>query len=95
MIALSKVAPTSGRQDAIAGLSRPGDVIPPEMMERFSQSMLSAIEQKSLQSSNSKPKLSQLIKVSSQEEHERQAKTLAAFVQSMTDEFMSSYRFMN
>ena len=56
--------------------------------------MLHAIEQKSSAAAQ-RPKFSQIVQVSSKEEHERQALTLASFVQTMTDEFMSSFKFMN
>jgi len=63
------------------------------MKEQFAASMAHAIEAKSKQPNRAKN--SRIIQVSSQEEHERQAKTIAAFVSQMTSEFMSSYKYMS
>ena len=38
---------------------------------------------------------SRIVMVSSREEHEKQATTLAAFVQSMTSEFMNSFSHLD
>lgn len=61
--------------------------------EQFAVSMAHAIETKS--KNPSRAKNSRIIQVSSQEEHERQAKTIAAFVSQMTIEFMNSYKYMS
>ena len=61
--------------------------------EQFAESMKNAIEIKEKQPN--RPKNSRIIQVSSQEEHERQAQTIAAFVSQMTIEFMSSYKYMS
>jgi len=61
--------------------------------EKFNQAFNFAVKTAEEHSVGSKPR-SKIIMVSSQVEYERQAQTLAAYVKTMTDEFMSNFEFM-